>query len=72
MKSLLILCALIPLTSFAGLDAKAQKSLTLGNKCEIAGNSGDAEKDCILEEKETEAEENFKNFQENTHIDRSF
>lgn len=72
MKSLLILCALIPLASFAGEDANSQKSLTFGNKCEIAGNSGDAAKDCLLEEKGKEAEDNFKNFQENTHIDQSF
>lgn len=72
MNKLLILLVLFPLACFAGDDAQQQKSLAFNDTCKNAGTSGEIQNDCLLEEKQKEAEANFQNFQENNHMDKTF
>lgn len=72
MKKLVLILALIPLLGFAE-DKVPPKSLKIFNKqCENMKDPAQRKKHCLTEEKQKEAAENFRNFQENNRIETTF
>jgi len=65
MKKIILIVALLPLNVFAS-DGANSNSYAINKNCDTITDPA-ARKDCLLNEKKNEAEEHYKNFQENNH-----
>lgn len=72
MNILLLLIALLPLTAFASDKTNTYNAPAYKNDKGLIDNAREAQKNQLIEEKQKDAAENFRNFQENTHIDKTF
>jgi hypothetical protein len=73
MKIVVMLLALLPVVGFANDQKPKSNPLSIFNKeCKNSKNPTQNKKNCLDEEKAKEAENNFKNFQENKHMNATF
>jgi hypothetical protein len=66
MKKIVLIVALLPLTVFARDGINSNANSLINNKCENVTDPVER-KDCLIIAKKNEAEEHYKNFQENNH-----
>lgn len=72
MKTLFLLIALLPLTAVASDKTNTQNDPAYKNDKALIDSTREAQKNQLLEEKQKDAAENFRNFQENNHSDKTF
>ncbi len=70
MKKVVLICALLPLFGVAIADeVNVSTPSIFQNECENTKDPVERKKNCLQMEKQKEAEEAFKNFQENNRIE---
>ncbi len=70
MKKIVLICALLPLVGVAIADeVNLNTPPIFKNECENTKDPVERKKNCLQMEKQKEAEEAFKNFQENNRIE---
>ncbi|MFI4919184.1 MAG: hypothetical protein ACHP65_06485, partial [Legionellales bacterium] len=62
---------LVPLIGFGNSQTEPNTSAVFNQECNDAANSVNHDKNCLVIEKNKEANENYKNFQENNHSEQT-
>lgn len=71
MKKIALIFALLPLVGFAGEATKPKAPSIFTKGCENITDPVERQKDCLLVEKQKDAEEAYRNFQENNHNEKA-
>lgn len=71
MKLVALIFALLPLTGFTAEMPTKQPQHDLSSDCNDINATDETKKNCLLEEKQKDAAENFRNFQENNHLEKT-
>ncbi|MCL9684867.1 hypothetical protein [Legionella maioricensis] len=71
MKKIALIFAFLPLVGFADNTTKPKAPSIFSKGCENIADPVERQKDCLLVEKQKEAEEAYRNFQENTHNEKA-
>ena len=69
---LVLICSVLPLTGIAGEEVNPNTSKVFSDGCDNGQDSAECQKDTLLVEKQKEAQQGFKNFQENNHNQQTF
>jgi hypothetical protein len=67
MKKIILILLFVPLTGFSNDQTEVKTAPTLSQECRRNTNTKEESKDCLAIEKNKEAQQNFRNFQENNH-----
>ena len=72
MKKIFLVLALLPAIGFSADDDKPKTRTIFNRECDNIKDPAQRKKSCLAEEKQKEADEVFRNFQENNHIETNF